>query len=84
VYAVESGLTDGLRNPRFALSAGVETKWSYRGQILRTDPDMEFDVHVKEVRREPGRIVLLGTAHVWKSTLRIYRLDDIGIEIHHD
>ncbi|MFJ6087365.1 beta-ketoacyl synthase N-terminal-like domain-containing protein [Streptomyces sp. NPDC092369] len=84
VYAVESGLTDGLRNPRFALSSGTETKWSYRGQILRTDPDMEFDVHVKEVRREPGRIVLLGTAHVWKSTLRIYRLDDIAIEIHHD
>ncbi|MCI3275663.1 3-hydroxyacyl-[acyl-carrier-protein] dehydratase FabA [Streptomyces sp. 7R015] len=84
VYAVETGLTDGLRNPRFALSSGTETKWTYRGQILRTDPDMEFDVHVKEVRREPGRIVLLGDAHVWKSTLRIYRLEDLGIEIHHD
>ncbi|MGI5453400.1 beta-ketoacyl synthase N-terminal-like domain-containing protein [Streptomyces sp. CA-249302] len=84
VYAVETGLTDGLRNPRFALSSGTETTWSYRGQILRTDPDMEFDVHVKEIRREPGRIVLLGDAHVWKSTLRIYRLDNLGIEIHHD
>ncbi|GAA2509204.1 beta-ketoacyl synthase N-terminal-like domain-containing protein [Streptomyces longisporus] len=84
VYAVETGLTDGLRNPRFALSAGTDTTWSYRGQILRTDPDMEFDVHIKEIRREPGRIVLLGDAHVWKSTLRIYRLGDLGIEIHHD
>ncbi|MFF4358103.1 beta-ketoacyl synthase N-terminal-like domain-containing protein [Streptomyces sp. NPDC001604] len=84
VYAVETGLTDGLRNPRFALATGTDTTWSYRGQILRTDPDMEFDVHIKEIRREPGRILLLGDAHVWKSTLRIYRLGDLGIEIHHD
>ncbi|WP_329100015.1 beta-ketoacyl synthase N-terminal-like domain-containing protein [Streptomyces sp. NBC_01439] len=84
VYAVETGLTDGLVNPRFALLSGAETTWSYRGQILRDDPDMEFDVHIKEVRREPGRIQLLGDASVWKSTLRIYQLGGIGIEIHHD
>ncbi|MGW7284300.1 beta-ketoacyl synthase N-terminal-like domain-containing protein [Streptomyces sp. NPDC054847] len=84
VYAVETGLTDGLVNPRFALLSGSETSWTYRGQILRTDPDMEFDVHIKEVRREPGRIQLLGDANVWKSALRIYQLGGIGIEIHHD
>ncbi|MCY0954259.1 beta-ketoacyl synthase N-terminal-like domain-containing protein [Streptomyces sp. H27-S2] len=84
VYAVETGLTDGLVNPRFALLSGTETTWSYRGQILRDDPDMEFDVHVKEVRREPGRIRLIGDASLWKSTLRIYQLGGIGIEIHHD
>ncbi|MGW2720126.1 beta-ketoacyl synthase N-terminal-like domain-containing protein [Streptomyces sp. NPDC001492] len=84
VYAVETGLTEGLRNPRFALATGVDTTWSYRGQILRTDPDMEFDVHIKEIRREPGRVVVIGDAHVWKSTLRIYRLGDLAIEIHHD
>ncbi|MGW3119883.1 beta-ketoacyl synthase N-terminal-like domain-containing protein [Streptomyces sp. NPDC001107] len=83
-YAVETGLTEGLRNPRFALATGIDTTWSYRGQILRTDPDMEFDVHIKAIRREPGRIVLIGDAHVWKSTLRIYRLGDLAIEIHHD
>ncbi|MER6349238.1 beta-ketoacyl synthase N-terminal-like domain-containing protein [Streptomyces sp. NPDC001532] len=84
VYAVETGLTEGLRNPRFALLRGTETTWSYRGQILRDDPDMEFDVHIKEIRREPGRIVITGDGHVWKSDLRIYRLGDLGIEIHHD
>ena len=84
VYAVETGLTEGLRNPRFALLRGTETTWSYRGQILRDDPGMEFDVHIKEVRREPGRIVITGDGHVWKSALRIYRLGDLGIEIHHD
>ncbi|MFF9329337.1 beta-ketoacyl synthase N-terminal-like domain-containing protein [Streptomyces sp. NPDC014776] len=84
VYAVESGLTDGLRNPRFALLRGTPTTWSYRGQILRTDPDLEFDVHLKDVRRESGRIVLTGDANVWKSALRIYHVGDIGIEIHHD
>ncbi|MFJ3173906.1 beta-ketoacyl synthase N-terminal-like domain-containing protein [Streptomyces roseus] len=84
VYAVETGLTEGLVNPRFALLSGTETTWSYRGQILRDDPDMEFDVHIKDVVREPGRIRLLGDASVWKSTLRIYQLGGIGIEIHHD
>lgn len=84
VYAVETGLTDGLRAPRFALSTGTQTSWSYRGQILRTDPDMEFDAHVKEVRREPGRLVLVADASLWKSTLRIYELRDLSIEIHHD
>ncbi|MFJ8167832.1 beta-ketoacyl synthase N-terminal-like domain-containing protein [Streptomyces sp. NPDC094473] len=84
VYAVETGLTDGLVNPRFALLSEAETTWSYRGQILRDDPEMEFDVHIKEVRRAPGRIQLLGDASVWKSTLRIYQLGGIGIEIHHD
>ncbi len=84
VYAVETGLTDGLTAPRFALGTGTQTTWSYRGQILRTDPDMEFDAHVKEVRREPGRIVLVADAGVWKSALRIYELRDLSIEIHHD
>ncbi|MFJ6854463.1 beta-ketoacyl synthase N-terminal-like domain-containing protein [Streptomyces sp. NPDC091271] len=84
VYAVETGLTDGLVNPRFALLSEAETTWSYRGQILRDDPEMEFDVHIKEVRRAPGRIQLVGDASVWKSTLRIYHLGGIGIEIHHD
>ncbi|MFD7300829.1 beta-ketoacyl synthase N-terminal-like domain-containing protein [Streptomyces pharetrae] len=84
VYAVGTGLTESLRNPRFALLRGTETTWSYRGQILRDDPDMEFDVHIKEIRREPGRIVITGDGHVWKSDLRIYRLGDLGIEIHHD
>ncbi|MDH6111060.1 PfaB family protein [Kitasatospora sp. MAP12-15] len=81
VYAVETGLTAGLADPHFALAAGVQTTWRYRGQILRTDPDMEFDVHIREVRREGGRIVLIGDASVWKSTLRIYELGGVSVEI---
>ena len=84
VYAVESGLTDGLVNPRFQPGSGLETSWRYRGQILRTDPDMEFDVHIREVRRSPGRIQLIGDACVWKSDLRIYELVGVSVEVSHD
>ena len=55
VYVIEAGLAAEIDQPRFAASAGVEMGWRYRGQILRTDSEMDFDVHVKEVRREPGR-----------------------------
>ena len=81
LYAIETGLADGLYRPQFALAAGIELGWRYRGQILRTDPDMNFDVHIKEVRREPGQVLLIGDANLWKSELRIYELKNVAIAV---
>lgn len=85
VFAVESGL--GSRAPVFATPCGVETGWRYRGQILRTDQEMTFELHVKEVRNTAGRVVLLADASVWKHPvagspgIRIYELTDVAAEI---
>ena len=81
LYAIETGLAAGIDRPQFALAAGIELGWRYRGQILRTDADMDFEVHIKEVRREPGRVLLIGDANLWKPGLRIYELKNIAIAV---
>jgi 3-hydroxymyristoyl/3-hydroxydecanoyl-(acyl carrier protein) dehydratase len=81
VYVIDSGLAADLREPRFTLPAGVEMGWRYRGQILRADSDMDFDIHVKRVVREPGRVLVVGDANLWKHGLRIYQLTDVAVAV---
>ena len=84
LFVIETGIAAGLKNPRFAIATGVELSWKYRGQINRTDKDMDFDVHIKEVRREEGRLVVIGDASLWKPGLRIYELGNIAVEVRFD
>jgi 3-hydroxymyristoyl/3-hydroxydecanoyl-(acyl carrier protein) dehydratase len=84
LFAIETGLAQGKVNPRFAIATGVELSWKYRGQINRNDKDMDFDVHIKEIRHEADRIVVIGDASLWKPGLRIYELGNIAIEIRFD
>ncbi|MFI6011209.1 beta-ketoacyl synthase N-terminal-like domain-containing protein [Streptomyces sp. NPDC051243] len=84
LYVLEQGLADGIASPRFALATNVPMSWKYRGQILRHDGELRFDVHVKEVRRESERLVVIADAELWKPGLRIYELTDIAIEVRPD
>lgn len=81
LFALEQGLAQGVEQPRFGLATDVEMSWKYRGQILRHDRELSFDVHVKEIRREPGRVVVIADADLWKPGLRIYELTNVAIEI---
>ncbi|NUT98782.1 MAG: polyketide synthase, partial [Saccharothrix sp.] len=88
VFAIEAGLGEGFTRPVFNLPLGVEMGWKYRGQVLRTDAEMRFELHVKDVRREQGRVVVVADASVWKHVtadqplgLRIYELTDVAVEI---
>ncbi|MFG2791826.1 beta-ketoacyl synthase N-terminal-like domain-containing protein [Streptomyces sp. NPDC048419] len=81
LFVLEENLADGMRNPHFAMATDVEMSWKYRGQILRHDKELFFDVHVKEVRREDGRLLVIGDADLWKPGLRIYELTDVAIEV---
>ncbi|GGO92424.1 beta-ketoacyl synthase N-terminal-like domain-containing protein [Wenjunlia tyrosinilytica] len=81
LFVMEQGLADGVEDPRFALAKGIEMGWKYRGQILRHDRELRFDVHVKEVRREAGRVLVIADADLWKPGLRIYELTDVAIEV---
>ncbi|KQV19129.1 MULTISPECIES: type I polyketide synthase [unclassified Kitasatospora] len=81
LFVLEEGLAEGIENPRFGLATEIETGWRYRGQILRHDRELSFDVHVKEIRREPGRVVVIADADLWKPGLRIYELTDVAIEV---
>ncbi|MFI1186280.1 beta-ketoacyl synthase N-terminal-like domain-containing protein [Streptomyces californicus] len=81
LYVKERGLAEGMVRPRFAMATDVETAWRYRGQILREDDELFFDVHIKEVRKEAGRLLVIADADLWKSRLRIYELTDVAIEV---
>ncbi|WP_439947025.1 beta-ketoacyl synthase N-terminal-like domain-containing protein [Streptomyces sp. BBFR109] len=81
LFVLEQGLAEGIENPRFAMATDVEMSWKYRGQILRGDGELRFDVHIKEVRREADRLLLIADADLWKPGLRIYELTDAAIEV---
>ncbi|MGJ5761392.1 3-hydroxyacyl-[acyl-carrier-protein] dehydratase FabA [Streptomyces galbus] len=84
LYVLERGLAEGIERPRFALATNVPMSWKYRGQILRHDGELRFDVHVKEVRRDGERLVVIADADLWKPGLRIYELTDVAIEVRPD
>ncbi|KUN42100.1 hypothetical protein AQJ30_01670 [Streptomyces longwoodensis] len=84
LYVLERGLAEGVERPRFALATNVPMSWKYRGQILRHDGELRFDVHVKEVRRDGERLVVIADADLWKPGLRIYELTDVAIEVRPD
>ncbi|WP_329213752.1 hypothetical protein OG352_02300 [Streptomyces sp. NBC_01485] len=84
LFVLEQNLAEGMPRPRFAMATDVETAWKYRGQILRDDRELFFDVHVKEVRREADRLLLIADADLWKPGLRIYELTDVAIEVRPD
>ncbi len=81
VFVLDSGLTAGMRSPRFTLPVGRTSSWKYRGQVLPQDRELLFDAHIKDVRRLPGRLQVVADASVWKPGLRIYELTDVTVEV---
>lgn len=81
VFAIEQGLAADIPRPYFAPGVDVELCWRYRGQILREDRELRFDVHIKEIVRHPDRICVIADAEIWKPALRIYELTDLSLDI---
>ncbi|MBX6389528.1 MAG: beta-hydroxydecanoyl-ACP dehydratase, partial [Frankia sp.] len=79
-WMVDSGLLDGLAEPRFVMPVGLPMTWRYRGQILADDGELTLEAHIKQVRRQTGRVRVVADASVWKPGLRIYELTDIAAE----
>ncbi|BCJ73672.1 hypothetical protein CS0771_32160 [Catellatospora sp. IY07-71] len=84
VYVMRSGLADGLGPARFVRPAGVPMTWRYRGQILREDPEMLFDLHVSDVRQDDAGLVVVADANVWKRGLRIYEVSGVALAVRPD
>ncbi|MBA8975377.1 beta-ketoacyl synthase N-terminal-like domain-containing protein [Streptomyces calvus] len=84
LFVLDQDLARGMTRPRFAMATDVEMSWKYRGQILRDDRELFFDVHVKEVRKEADRLLLIADADLWKPGLRIYELTDVAVEVRPD
>jgi 3-hydroxymyristoyl/3-hydroxydecanoyl-(acyl carrier protein) dehydratase len=80
-YVIDAGLADGIPRPTFSMPVGVAMSWKYRGQILREDPDMPFELHVKQIRRDGDRLQVLADASLWKADLRIYQVTDLAVQV---
>ncbi|WP_019855700.1 type I polyketide synthase [Actinopolyspora mortivallis] len=81
LYVMDAGLAEGIPRACFAIPTDVAMSWKYRGQILRGDREMTFDLHVKRVQREDERLLVVADANVWKPGLRIYELHDVAVEV---
>lgn len=81
VFVIDTGLADDLGPAEFAMATGVELTWKYRGQVSRTDPEMTFEAHVTDIRREDDRVVVIADASVWKSGLRIYQVGGVAVAV---
>ncbi|MDA3648381.1 beta-ketoacyl synthase [Saccharopolyspora indica] len=80
-WVLDAGWDEGMTEPGFILPVGAPFTWKYRGQFLPTDGAATLEVHIKDVRRGPGRVRVTGDASVWKPGLRIYELTDIAVEL---
>ncbi|GJM62549.1 beta-ketoacyl synthase N-terminal-like domain-containing protein [Persicobacter diffluens] len=82
LYAVQQGLGKNLSNATIQhVGDNNKTVWKYRGQILQTDPEMNLEVHFKEIREEAGKVTLVADASLWKGALRIYEVTDLAIQL---
>ena len=81
LFALRTKLGERFQSPRFGIATGIKTQWKYRGQILMDDPHMWVELHVKEIRDEADRTLLIADASLFKGRLRIYELLDLAIAI---
>ena len=81
LLALQQGHGAELSGASFSHAAPHKTVWKYRGQILRHDPEMNVEAHVKEVQKVNGKITIIADASLWKGTLRIYEVTDMAIVI---
>lgn len=81
MFCLEADVARGMGPSRFTSPEGVQLGWKYRGQILPDDGEMTYELHVKEIRRTAGQVLVVADASVWKPGLRIYALTDVAVGI---
>jgi len=81
LFALQQGYGASFKNATFKQVAPHKTVWKYRGQILREDPEMNLEVHIREIKEEKNKITIIADSSLWKGTLRIYEVTDMAILI---
>ncbi|WP_072804556.1 hypothetical protein [Rhodococcoides yunnanense] len=80
-YVIAAGLAESSGPVRFGIAAGVPFGWTYRGQILRNDAEMGFELDVTDIRRTERGLVVTADASVFKPGVRIYHFTNLAVEV---
>lgn len=80
-FAIENGLGDSFRSPRFSSPPGRTMTWKYRGQILPAHKKMKIEVHITGIERAEGRVTILAEASLWSDGMRIYEVKNAAVSI---
>ena len=80
IFALAAGLADSP-DATFAVPTGVPFTWTYRGQILREERRLTFELDVTEIRETDSGLLLLADASVFKPGMRIYHFTGVALEI---
>jgi len=74
VYAQSQGSGGGSR----ALMPGRMT-WKYRGQVPPEPQRLRLEAHIKDSRRTPEGVALIGDGSLWRGDVRIYEVRNLGV-----
>ena len=80
VFALDQELGNHFSNPRFSPVLS-QTRWKYRGQIIPTTGIMQLEIHVSQIVKEDGQVMLAADASLWRDELRIYEVNDVSLAI---
>jgi 3-hydroxymyristoyl/3-hydroxydecanoyl-(acyl carrier protein) dehydratase len=76
VYAVERGLGEGMRAPRFEPAATLAPlSWKYRGQVRPQNRRVAVELEVTAVEKEAAATLVRGEGWLWVDGTRIYAAD---------
>ena len=81
VYALQQGLGESFKSPRFVQLNNHTTVWKYRGQILTPVKEMHLEVHLKAIEQRGDKMAIIADAYLWNETMRIYQVTDLALGI---
>ena len=79
IFALQQDLGDPFKSPRFTQLLDHRITWKYRGQLIPSDDQMVVEIHIKNIEKTSGRVVVLADAGLWKNDIRIYGVTDAAI-----
>ena len=63
------------------LVTGQKMNWSYRGQVLQFNQQMQLEIHIHKTQRIGKTQLFSGDASLWADDSRIYELRNVAIAI---
>ena len=81
-YILETGIADGIENPRFEpIALNEPLTWKYRGQVVPKNKTIFSDMDIVEVRHEDNAVTVIAEGYLWVDELRIYQAKNMGMRV---